>query len=195
MTRFATLTALAALVSGPAFAGSLDATPVEPAIAPVAVAPVATSPDWTGFYGGGQIGYGNIDTDNPALDGQDFLGGFTGGYDYDFGTFVLGAGVDYDFADIALGGGTDLESIWRLKARAGYKIGEGLLYGTGGYAQADTNNLGDQDGYFVGGGYEHMVSDNVSFGGEVLYHEFDDFGATTTDVDAVTSQMRLTFRF
>ena len=60
---------------------------------------------------------------------------------------------------------------------------------------ADTDNLGDEDGWFAGGGYEYLVTDNVSVGGEVLYHEFDDFDNSGTDVDATTVQARATFRF
>lgn len=79
--------------------------------------------------------------------------------------------------------------------RGGYKIGRGLLYGTGGYAWADTDALNDDDGWFVGGGYEHLVTDNIAIGGEVLYHQFDDFGNTGADLDATTVQARATFRF
>ncbi len=185
-----------ALATGPAFAGS----PVEPAPDPViatpAPAPAPASPDWTGGYLGGQVGYGNADTNLPGVDGDGAIGGLTGGYDYDFGQWVVGGGLDYDWADISLGAGNpDLENIFRVKLRGGYKIGNGLLYGTGGWAQADTDTLGDDDGYFVGAGYEHMVTQNFSLGGEALYHEFSNFGNTTTDLEATTVQVRGTFRF
>ncbi|WP_320177333.1 outer membrane beta-barrel protein [Roseovarius pacificus] len=185
-----------ALATGPAFAGS----PVEPAPDPViatpAPAPAPASPDWTGGYLGGQVGYGNADTNLPGVDGDGAIGGLTGGYDYDFGQWVIGGGLDYDWADISLGAGNpDLENIFRVKLRGGYKIGNGLLYGTGGWAQADTDTLGDDDGYFVGAGYEHMVTQNFSLGGEALYHEFSNFGNTTTDLEATTVQVRGTFRF
>ncbi|MEI4194613.1 outer membrane protein [Roseovarius sp. E0-M6] len=195
-----TLTALPALAAGlalttPAFAGNIEEPVIED---PVAVAPapvVPASPDWTGFYGGAELGYADV-TSNAAPSGDGAIGGLIVGYDYDFGNgFVVGGGLDYDFADIGLGGGNSLESVFRVKLRGGYKIGNGLLYGTGGFAQADTDNLGSEDGYFVGAGYEHMLTENISLGGEVLYHEFDDFGATTTDVEATTVQARMSFRF
>ena len=65
----------------------------------------------------------------------------------------------------------------------------------GGYAWADTDNLGDDNGYFFGAGYEHMITQNVSLGGEVLYHKFDNFGTAGVDVDATTVQARAAFRF
>lgn len=185
-------TAALALATAPALAGSPDPAPVEPII--TAPAPVAL-PDWTGFYVGGQIGYGNVDTNVAGVDGDGLIGGIVGGYDWDLGNWVVGVGADYDFADIGLGGAADLEEVWRLKTRAGYKIGNGLAYATAGYANADTDNLGDDDGYFIGAGYEHLITQNFSLGGEVLYHEFDNFNSTTVDVEATTVQLRGTFRF
>jgi hypothetical protein len=182
-----------ALATGPALAGTLDAPEPDPNLAP-APAPVNVGPDWTGFYGGAQLGYGDVDTNVP-LQGDGFIGGLTAGYDYDFGTWVVGGAIDHDWADISLGDGADLDTVWRAKLRAGYKVGRGLVYGTGGYANADVDTIGDDDGYFIGAGYEHMVTDQFSLGGEVLYHEFDNFSGTGADVDATTVQVRGTFRF
>ena len=56
-----------------------------------------------------------------------------------------------------------------------------VSYGTGGYAWADTDSVGDDDGYFVGAGYEHLITDNFSLGAEALYHEFGDFGTDGDD--------------
>ncbi|WP_294622707.1 outer membrane beta-barrel protein [uncultured Roseovarius sp.] len=191
------LLAAVSLAAVPVLAGSPEPAPSEPAIQPAAPAPVApASPNWTGFYAGGQLGYANVDTNVPGLDGDGFIGGLTAGYDYDLGNWVIGAGLDYDWTDIGLGGGNSLESVWRAKLRGGYKIGNGLLYGTGGYAEADVNTLGSDDGYFVGAGYEHAVMENFTVGGEVLYHEFDNFGGGGgPDVEATTVQLRGTFRF
>jgi outer membrane immunogenic protein len=196
MTRSTVLLAatLAGATAMPAFAGGPNPAPANPVIAP-APAPAPVSPDWTGFYGGAQLGYANVDSNAPGVDGDDVIGGLVAGYDYDFGSFVMGGGLDYDFADINLGGAATLESVFRAKLRGGVKIGNGLAYATGGYAMADTNTLGDEDGYFVGAGYEHMVTSNFSVGGEVLYHEFDNYGPTAIDVDATTYQVRGTFRF
>lgn len=196
--------AASALMAGTAFAGNLEPAPVEPVITP-APAPAPTSPNWTGFYAGGELGYANVDLSagGSSVDESGLIGGLVAGYDYDLGDFVIGAGVDYDWTDVEfnIGGGSALEidSIWRAKLRGGYKLGNGLLYATAGYAQAEASVSGfgstDDDGYFVGAGYEHMVTDNMSLGGEVLYHEFDDFDSSPIDAEVVTAQARATFRF
>lgn len=156
---------------------------------------LAQSADWSGAYIGAELGYADIDSNAPGLDGDGGIAGIIAGYDWDLGDWVVGLGADYDFADISLGTTADLEEIWRIKFRGGYKIGQGLAYGTAGYANADTDTLGDEDGYFIGAGYEHRLAPNFSLGGEVLYHEFDNFNATPTDIDATTVQVRGTFRF
>jgi len=151
--------------------------------------------DWTGGYVGLQLGYADVGTDSvTGLSGDDVIGGVTAGYDWDFGNFVLGVGVDADIADLAVGGVT-LERVYRLKARAGYDLGNGLLYATAGGVGADIDGLGYDTGYFVGAGYEHMVTDTISLGGEVLYHEFDNFKSSGIDVDATTFQIRANYRF
>lgn len=150
--------------------------------------------DWTGFYVGGQLGAAFGDSDASG-DDESVIGGVTLGYDHDFGEWVIGGGLDYDFTDIDIAPGSSLEEIFRVKLRAGPKIGRGLLYGTGGYAYGDSDNAGDEDGWFIGGGYEYLVNDQFSVGGEVLYHEFDGFNGTGNDVEATTVQVRATFRF
>ena len=182
------------LAAGPALAGSVTPPPADPVIQPTPV-PYASSPDWTGFYAGGQLGYGNIDTNVAGVDGDGLIGGMTAGYDYDFGQFVAGAGLDYDWTDISLAPGVDVDRVWRAKLRGGYKLGNGLLYATAGYANVDVSTVGDDDGYFAGAGYEHMISDQFSVGGELLYHEFDTINGTAIDAEATTAQLRGVFRF
>lgn len=132
-----------------------------------------------------------------AIEGDDMIGGLTAGYDWQFGNFVAGVGFDADLADLNVGdpAAATLERVYRLKARAGYSFGDGLLYATGGGAGADIDGFGYNTGYFIGAGYEHMVTNNISLGGEVLYHEFDDIGDTAIDVDATTFQIRANYRF
>lgn len=195
MLRSLAITALATIgIATSAIAGSPDEAPADPVV--IAPFPVDTSPNWTGFWIGAQLGLASVSTSAASGDEEGFIGGFTAGYDYDFGSFVLGGGLDYDFSDTDVGNtGADLENVFRVRLRAGFELGQGLLYGTGGYAQAETDSLGSDDGYFLGAGYEYLVTPQFSYGGELLFHEFDDFGNTTTDVDATTVQLRGTFRF
>lgn len=191
-TSFAAL-ALPALAAGPTVV--VD----DPVIVPPApVIPVTG--DWTGPYAGVQLGFGNTDISGAISDeGNGFIGGLTAGYDYDFGSFVLGAGVDYDFSEIELDSGAgQIDSVARLKLRGGYDAGQTLIYATGGAAFADATIGGtsfNDTGYFVGGGIEFMATERFSVGGEVLYHAFDDFDGTGADVDATTFQLRALYRF
>ncbi len=192
--RLSLATLGAALIAAPAFAGSPTPAPVEPMIAPAPV--VSTGGDWTGAYGGLSLGYADVSSSGgAALSGDDFIGGLSLGYDYDFGQFVLGAGIDYDISDIDLGGGEKMEGIGRLKLRAGYDMGQGLLYATGGLARTSLAGLGEDNGYFAGIGYEHMITDKVSVGGEVLYHAFDNFNGSGTDIETTTAAAKVNFRF
>ena len=58
---------------------------------------------------------------------------------------------------------------------AGYKIGQGLLYGAG--------------------GYEYMISDPCSVGTEVLCHEFDSVNTSGTHIEVTTLRVRAIYRF
>ncbi|SLN17833.1 hypothetical protein ROA7450_00559 [Roseovarius albus] len=153
----------------------------------------ALSQDWTGFYAGGELGFADLDA-SPGPSDSGFIGGFLTGYDYDLGDWVVGAGLDYDFSDISLGT-TDVDSIYRVKARGGYKAGDGLIYATTGYAHIDTDNAGDDGGYFIGGGYERLLSDQFSVGGELLYHMIENFNSGAVDIDGTSVQFRGSFRF
>jgi outer membrane immunogenic protein len=193
-----TRTLLAALgataIAAPAFAGSLTPVASEPVVNTPAPVAMSMGRDWTGGYAGLQLGYADVDTNIAGVQGDDVIGGLTAGYDWDFGNFVLGVGVDADIADLDVAPGLTLERVYRLKVRGGYDLGNGLLYATAGGVGADVDGLGYDTGYFIGAGYEHMVTDTISLGGEILYHEFDNF-KSTADIEATTFQVRANYRF
>ncbi|KAJ56648.1 hypothetical protein ACMU_06810 [Actibacterium mucosum KCTC 23349] len=194
MKRTTTLAALVSLAAAPAFAGSNKAPSVEPAV--TQAVPIATGADWTGGYVGAQLGYGDVDTDNGGgANGDGFIGGLHAGYDIDLGDWVIGGEFDVDSTDINLSaGGGDIDSVARLKLRAGYDLGPTLVYGTVGAAFAEAD-LGSDTGFAVGAGVERRITDAMSIGGEVLYHQFDNYNGSGIDVNATTATARVKFRF
>ena len=180
-----------------AFAGSL-ADPVVETVATPVFEPVAVDTGWTGFYGGLNLGYADIDT-NVAATGDGMTYGLHAGYDYDFGNFVLGGELEYDKADIdlSLANGTvaaNVDSVARLKLRGGYDLGSTLIYATAGVARVDTD-LGNENGEFFGVGMAYKVTESFTIGGELLEHRFDDIAGTGVDADATTFNLRGSFRF
>ncbi|OWU71304.1 hypothetical protein ATO2_03385 [Roseovarius sp. 22II1-1F6A] len=194
MKKLAILALGTTVLATPVLAGNLQPVVVEPApAAPAIIAPVTG--DWTGGYVGGQLGYGDLNSDD--FDDEDTDGGIYGlqaGYDYDFGQFVLGGELAVDGTSIETDSGAEIDSITRLGARAGADLGQTLVYGALGAAQASTD-FGTDTGYYFGGGVEYMVTDSVSVGGEVLSHRFDDFDDTGADFDATTAAAKVNFRF
>lgn len=196
--KFVATLLLTAVVAGPALAGGPIAVEPEPMIA-APVAPVVPSTDWTGFYAGGQLGYGDVDSNGGGLDGDGFLGGIHGGYRWDFGQFVLGTELDYDTVDIGLGGDTgSLDDVTRVKLVGGADLGSSLLYATTGFAYASAtvgpNSLSD-DGWFYGAGLTYAINDQWTLGGELLQHNFNNFDGSGVDIDALTATARVGFRF
>ncbi len=194
--RIALPALLAGSVALPAFAGSLEPTVVEPVVTPVPV-PVATGRDWTGFSGGVQLGYGSFDTDGTPDDYDEAMTyGLKSYYDYDFGDWVLGGGLQYDWTDADLGDAGDMDAIMRAGARLGYDMGDTMVYGTGGYAKAFTDDAGDSNGYFAGIGTETFLTDNWTVGTEVIYNEFTDFDdADDMDLKNTQFNVSLNYRF
>lgn len=201
MKTLLAVTLLSAAITAPAFAGNVEfEAPPEPTLAPVPVAVAPVGVDWTGFYAGVQAGYGFGDVSGGAtgdLDGA--FGGILGGYNYDFGRFVLGAELDASLADLSIDGGVgDIDQLARLKLRGGFELGRALLYGTAGgaYANVDTptGDLSDF-GFVVGAGVDYLVTDNIVAGVEYLYHDFSDIDGSGIDATANTIGAKVAFKF
>jgi len=184
---------LSAAVAAPALAGSYDPAPEPAPVAPAAPAPMLGG-DWGGPYAGLQLGYGDVDADG-GLSGDGELYGVHAGYRWDRGTIVYGVELDYDDAGIDIGGGAaELNDVTRLKGQLGYDMGNTLLYATAGVANADTT-LGDETGWLAGGGLAWAVTPSWTVGGEILYHDFEEFGASGIGANATTASVRVSFRF
>lgn len=202
MVRTSMLAAPLAIFAGMASAGGL----AEPVPAPVPVpapapAPVFTGSDWTGFYAGGQLGYGQLDSDALTEDPDGLLFGAHAGYLYDLGSWVIGGELDIDGTDIEdETADVALDTVTRAKLRVGYDAGNWLPYVTGGIAQARTSSGAaafdtDDTGAFGGLGVEYRLSDSLRVGGEVLQHQFEDYDGTGVDIDATTATARVSFQF
>lgn len=177
-----------ALVASAATAADLPAPAPPP---PIVVAPIFT---WTGFYAGVNAGWGWLDNNNsngifvpsgtfgPPYGGvsgilggggaggnnDGFVGGGQIGYNYQFGTFVVGVEADIQWADFNVENSVfftpagfppsfvpaafrsdDMEWFGTVRARAGAAFDRFLIYATGGLAYSDNNT-----GWTVGGGVE-----------------------------------------
>jgi outer membrane immunogenic protein len=188
---------------------------------------------WQGFYvglnGGGILdGEARYDFvpglavahDTNSVDLSGLTVGAHGGYNAQFGRFVLGAEVDFNFAKtddptscIFFGGRCEssINELYSARLRLGVTLRDNiLLYGTGGLALANvehTVDFGGQpfedkstvDGIVYGGGLEFMHHSGVTFGVEVLHYDFeketfnliDHFGNTIpTDIDMDSTVVR-----
>ena len=154
----------------------------------------ARGDDWSGAYGGFQ--FGAFDGEATGAGGGAQTGGLAGlhaGYGVDLGTFVLGGEVDLDFGQVTFGDVT-VDSIARLKLRAGGSLGRTFVYGTAGLARADTS-IGVGTGGFAGIGAGWRLGERTTIGGEVLYQQFDDVDGSGVDLEGTTATARVTFSF
>jgi len=166
----------------------------------LSAAPVYAATDWSGGYIGAELGYGHADTSNAGgASGDNAIGGVYGGYNYDFGSYVLGGEFSYDTGDNTLSGGAGkLRETTRAGIRGGYDLGNMLVYGTTGVVRGKADLLttkGYDYGYFVGAGIDHMLSSNVSVGGELIYDDFNNFNHSGVDLTNTTLSARVSFHF
>jgi outer membrane immunogenic protein len=136
---------------------------------------------WGGFYIGANLGaaFDNLDDNDTVL-----IGGGHLGYNWQGPrNFVVGVEGDVDFAD-------GLDYLATIRGRLGYAFGPTLAYATGGAAFIGADDL-DDTGWVAGLGLEHKLRENVSFGVEGLYYNFDD--NNIDDADFWTVRARLTY--
>lgn len=166
------------------------------------LAPTTAFHNWTGFYIGGQGGYGGGTFDISPL-GVDIDGWYAGGqigFNWQNGRspWVLGVEVDSAFADI----GRDVSNITNYsfasafskinyfgsaRVRVGYAVDRALFYGTGGVAwahnelslYANQNYVGtlatsanSHVGFALGLGLEWALSRSWTLKAEYLYNDF-----------------------
>jgi len=178
-------------------AWAADISPPRPAPAPVVVPPPVLKYDWTGFYIGGNVGYGWARETVTASAGgfsasasQDLQGAIAGGlvgFNWQAGMFVAGIEADYQWSDQKLSQtilgitATDrISAFATVRGRAGVAIDNVYLYGTGGYAhfefKSEASALGvtvsetsNLGGWTVGAGIDVAVVGNLIARAEYLY--------------------------
>jgi outer membrane immunogenic protein len=196
------------LLSGAALIALAVATPAlaadMPARGPVyKAAPAAPLFNWTGFYIGGHGGYGWGDA--SGLDTDGWFGGGQIGFNYQFApNWVWGVEADISGSDISGGNSatagfkTDVFGTARL--RLGYTVDRVMLYGTGGFAWADSKAslLGVSDsqtnyGWALGGGIEYAFAPNWSAKIEYIHADYgsDNYAlAPTTSINLKTDTVK-----
>lgn len=157
----------------------------------------AFSPGFCGGAANGATAAGGCDDDKTGAEAA-----LRGGYDMQFGPFVLGAIAEISTStaeDSVTGFSTtpasytfkrNLQGVAAARLRAGYAYGPALLYATGGYARGridnrfTTSNMTnsfsttsedetDSDGWQAGGGVEYRLARNLSVVGEYIYTSLD----------------------
>ena len=173
-------------ISGAAYAADLPAPPSAPYTKAPIVSPVT---NWSGFYIGAMGGYGNNSDDQLGVKGG-FAGG-TVGYNWQFSQIVFGIEADGAWADLSssasafgVTGTAKVDALATVRGRVGVAFDQVLLYGTGGFALADTKlglsvvGLGSvsdsqtMTGWTAGAGVEWMFTPRWSFKAEYLYRSF-----------------------
>jgi outer membrane immunogenic protein len=219
-------------------------------IAKAPVAPPVLTYDWSGMYFGGAVGGAWHDTAGVFYNTPAFLfgtgssstliyGGFAG-IQKQWGNFVLGIEGGYNGLDNGFNGtagtglagsrcgllvGNSCESrlndIWYIGGRVGYAWNRFMMYGQGGYAQADIDTQtrfggltfdhagASHGGWYAGVGAEYAVLDYLILGIDYKHYQFDSkqhncnaalvtcapLNNRTVDADVDSVMARLSFKF
>jgi outer membrane immunogenic protein len=200
------LAAAAAIVAGtPALAADMGRR-AQPYYGP----PPAQLFNWTGFYVGGNAGWGW----GSALgtDPSGYLIGLQAGYNFQYASGLL-AGIESDIAFSGIEGsgaaGTfGLDYLGTVRGRLGFAMDRYLAYGTAGlaYGRGDVSlgglsNEQTHVGYTLGAGVEAMVAPNITARLEYLYVDLGretyttTLGPTRASFDANIVRTALNYKF
>jgi outer membrane immunogenic protein len=188
----------------------------------LAPAPLPAFYDWTGFYIGGQGGYGGgtFDVSPRGVDIDGWFGGGQIGFNWQSGRspWVLGIEIDSAISDIGrhvsditnyafASAFSKVNYFGSARLRVGYAIDRAMVYGTGGVAWAhnelslfaNENYVGmlatsanSHVGFVLGVGLEWALSRSWTMKVEYLY---SDFGSATYLVGPVPGGVDADLRF
>ncbi len=144
--------------------------------------------DWTGFYAGGAVGYGFFDAkDRPPFgnggpDPDGVMGTAFVGANFQTDQFVLGVEADISGGDLKESRDwltpLEINYVGTLRGRAGFSMGDMLLYATGGFAYSRmtaTHSIPTVSareifvGWTVGGGIDLQAGEKWFLRAEYLY--------------------------
>lgn len=194
-------------LAAPAFAGDLPVRRSTPYYAPE---PARQLFNWTGFYVGGNAGYGW----GSALgaDASGYLLGLQAGYNFQVASNIL-AGIETDISitgiDATTGGATaSLDYLGTVRGRAGFLVDRFYLYGTAGLAygrgEVEMGGLSNSQthvGWTAGIGVEAFVAPNLTARLEYLYADLGKETYTTTGgparvgIDTSIIRMGMNYKF
>src|ERR1700677_541445 len=145
---------------------------------------------WMGPYLGANLGYEWGELSNSGAKPSGIAGGFQGGYNWQFGQFVLGAETDLQLSDSNdVFANYKFSNPWfgTLRGRGGLALNNILFYGTLGLAygrgHVDIGSLGEDNmhvGWAGGGGLEVGLTQNWSVRAEYLYIDLSSEGYVLT---------------
>lgn len=211
-----TVSAIAVLALAPlaASAGDLSDAPATPTVAP-AIAPAPAAMDWSGAYAG--LSYGSVsgDIDFTPTPNQELnsgtLAGVFAGYQVQRGQLVYGGEVAISQPDgttlpCCVGTSEISDTVFDIKGRVGYAMGDTLLYGVLGYSWGtysnvvgDPNDQWDIDGFNYGIGVDYAITENWLIGAEYLVRDLEGSnpfgGGQTVQVDFDSISLRATYKF
>lgn len=140
-----------------------------------------TTVNWSGFYVGGQLGYGidifGVEGYNGGVALEGFAGGLKVGYDLALGRFLVGAFGEYNWSDINIADALSVDNDWTIGARAGVIVApKTMVYGLVGWSQAELSagtSSETYDGVKAGGGVEFAIASNLFANLEVSHTWYD----------------------
>jgi opacity protein-like surface antigen len=191
-------------------AGNLEEVIDVPPVASI-VTPAEVS-DWTGFYAGlqfdavaGKTERDSLSSFKADLEGS-IVSGFVG-YRWAVGRYIVGAELDIalngDGRMIYTEGGLgpertyDINSALRFGGEFGGELGGGLAYMGLGFTMLDVklDSEFDDQGYYVGIGYDYFVTDSIMVGVEINYHDFGELDGASDRVTPITLGMNAAYKF